>query len=214
MKMKKILLIIKELSKSQGQTTLGSFKNNPFKILISTILSQRTRDENTEKVTKILFSKYKTPKQIAKADLKSIQRLIKSSGFYRTKAKRIKEVAFIIHKQYKGKVPKDIDKLLELPGVGRKTANCVLVYAFQKQAIPVDTHVHRISNRIGLVNTKTPEKTELELIKTIPKKYWLLVNELFIIHGKTVCKPIKPLCGICRIKKYCDYYAKNRKSFE
>lgn len=202
------------MSKSQGTTALGSLEHNPFKTLISTILSQRTRDENTEKVTKLLFAKYKTPKQIAKAPINDIEKLIKSSGFYRTKAKRIKEVAFIIHNQYKGKVPKDIDKLLEMPGVGRKTANCVLVYAFGKEAIPVDTHVHRIANRIGLVNAKTPEKTELELIKVIPKKYWLLVNELFVIHGKTICKPIKPNCKVCRIKKQCDYYAKNRKSFE
>jgi len=178
----------------------------PFSILIGTILSARTKDESTTKVVKKLFSKYRTPKSLAKAKTHDVEKLIKSIGFYHVKAKRIIEVARIIHSQYKGNVPENFEKLLELPGVGRKTANCVLVYAFDKPAIPVDTHVHRISNRLGLVDTKTPEETEFELIKKIPKKYWLQINETFVMYGQNVCKPISPLCNVCKIKTRCNYY--------
>ncbi len=122
------------------------------------------------------------------------------------KAKRIISVAKIIEKDYGGKTPSKMDELLELPGVGRKTANCVLVYAYNTPAIPVDVHVHRISNRIGLVSTRTPEETEQELSRIYEEKYWLAVNELFVSFGQTVCKPIVPRCGICRVKAYCNYY--------
>ena len=165
-----------------------------------------TKDENTAKVVKKLFSRYRTPKSLANAKVRNVEKLIKSIGFYHVKAKRIIEVARIIHSQYKGNVPENFEKLLELPGVGRKTANCVLVYAFDKPAIPVDTHVHRISNRLGLVDTKTPEETEFELIKKIPKKYWLQINETFVMYGQNVCKPISPLCNVCKIKTRCNYY--------
>jgi len=135
-------------------------KGDPFVILIGTILSARTKDENTTKVVKELFSKYKTAKQLAAAKIKDVEKIIKPIGFYHVKSRRIIGVAKIIQSQYKGVVPDNLDELVGLPGVGRKTANCVLVYAFEKPAIPVDIHVHRISNRIGLVNTKTPEETE------------------------------------------------------
>jgi len=134
---------------------------NPFKILIGTVLSARTRDENTTKAVTELFKVYNSPQKLAKAKAKNIEKLIKSVGFYHVKSKRIIEVANIILSKYHGKVPADIDKLVEIHGVGSKTANCVLVYAFEKPAIPVATHVHRISNRLGLVNTKTPEETEI-----------------------------------------------------
>jgi len=178
----------------------------PFSILIGTILSARTKDENTTKVVKKLFSRYRTPKALAKAKIRDVEKLIKSIGFYHVKAKRIVEVAKIINSQYKGKVPENFEKLLELPGVGRKTANCVLVYAFDTPAIPVDTHVHRISNRLGLVDTKMPEETEMELRKKIPKKYWLQINDTFVMFGQNICKPISPLCSICKIKTKCNYY--------
>lgn len=178
----------------------------PFSILIGTILSARTRDENTTKIVKLLFSKYKNPKQLANAKLKDIEKIIKPIGFYHVKAKRIIEVAKIIDSKYSGKVPQNIEELVDLPGVGRKTANCVLVYAFDKPAIPVDIHVHRISNRLGLVNTKTPEETEVELMKKIPKKYWLDINDTFVMYGQNICKPISPLCGVCKIKNCCNYY--------
>ena len=112
----------------------------------------------------------------------------------------------IILEKYNGKVPANLDKLVDIPGVGRKTANCVLVYAFEEPAIPVDTHVHRISNRLGLVNTKNPEETEIELMKKIPKKYWLPINNTFVMYGQNICKPISPMCDVCQIKNSCKYY--------
>jgi len=178
----------------------------PFSILIGTILSARTKDENTTKVVKKLFSRYRTPKALASAKVRDVEKLIKSIGFYHVKAKRIIEVAQIINSQYKGSVPENFEKLIELPGVGRKTANCVLVYAFDKPAIPVDTHVHRISNRLGLVDTKTPEETEFELMKKIPKKYWLQINDTFVMYGQNICKPISPRCDVCKIRQICKYY--------
>lgn len=178
----------------------------PFSILIGTILSARTKDENTTKVVKVLFSKYKNAKQLANANVKDVEKIIKSIGFYHVKSKRIIEVAKIIDYKYKGKVPDDLDKLVELPGVGRKTANCVLVYAYEKPAIPVDIHVHRISNRLGLVETKTPEDTEQELMKKIPKKYWIEINDTFVMYGQNICKPISPMCNVCKIKHGCKYY--------
>ena len=178
----------------------------PFRILIGTILSARTKDESTAKVVKKLFAKYKTSKALATAKVKDVEKTIKSIGFYHVKAKRIINVASIIYSQYHGKVPDDFEQLIALPGVGRKTANCVLVYAFDKPAIPVDIHVHRISNRLGLVETKTPEETEFALMKKIPKKFWLDINETFVMYGQNICKPITPMCNVCKIKKICKYY--------
>ena len=178
----------------------------PFSILIGTILSARTKDENTTKVVKKLFSRYKTAKALANAKVKDVEKIIKSIGFYHVKAKRIIKVASIINSQYRGKVPDNFEELVNLPGVGRKTANCVLVYAFDKPAIPVDVHVHRISNRLGLVKTKTPEETEMALMKKIPKKYWLEINDTFVMYGQNICKPISPMCSVCKIKRRCDYY--------
>lgn len=178
----------------------------PFSILIGTILSARTKDESTTKVVKVLFSNYKNPKELANAKVKDIEKIIKSIGFYHVKSKRIIDVAKIIDRKYKGKVPDDLDTLIQLPGVGRKTANCVLVYAFEKPAIPVDIHVHRISNRLGLVETKNPEETEQELMKKVQKKYWIDINDTFVMYGQNICKPISPMCNICKIKKNCKYY--------
>src|SRR5574340_1682263 len=179
---------------------------SPLSILIGTILSARTRDENTSAVVKKLFARYKTSHALANAKLSDVEKIIKSTGFYHVKAKRIIEVASIIDSKYSGKVPQTLDKLIELPGVGRKTANCVLVYAFDKPAIPVDTHVHRISNRLGLVKTKTPEDTEMELMKKIPREYWIRINDIFVMYGQNICKPISPMCSVCKIRKECDYY--------
>jgi len=202
---KDITKVIRMLKKKSKLSMLGEFsQEDPFYILISTVLSARNKDEMTIKATQKLFAKYKTPKQIAAAPVKKLEPLIKQSGFYKTKAKRIKEISKILLEKYKGKVPDDFDKLIELPGVGRKTAGCVMVYAFNKPAIPVDTHVHRISNRLGWVKTKTREQTEQELMKIIPKEYWLDVNEVLVIHGQTVCAPISPFCSKCKIIKYCS----------
>jgi endonuclease-3 len=179
---------------------------SPLSILIGTILSARTRDENTSAVVKKLFAKYKSARSLAQAKVSDVEKIIKSTGFYHVKAKRIIEVASLVDSKYSGKVPDTLDELLKLPGVGRKTANCVLVYAFEKPAIPVDTHVHRISNRLGIVQTKTPEETELELIEKIPRKYWLKINDTFVMYGQNICKPISPMCDVCKIKKECNFY--------
>ncbi|GIU71370.1 MAG: endonuclease III [Candidatus Nitrosocaldaceae archaeon] len=196
-------------SRSKRLTALRELQeeeDNPFKILIGTIISARTRDENSKVAVRRLFNKFRDPEALASASIDEIAELIKEAGFYRIKAKRIKEVAKIIHQKYNDEVPSNIDELLELPGVGRKTANCVLVYAFDKDAIPVDTHVHRIANRLGLVNTKEPEETEEELKKIIDRKYWKSINDTFVMFGQNVCKPIKPLCNECLLKDYCKYF--------
>jgi endonuclease-3 len=185
---------------------LHEAETGPFSILIGTILSARTKDEATAKAVRELFSKYKNPKELANAKLKDIEKIIKSIGFFHVKSKRIIEVANIIHTKYKDIVPDDLDTLVQLPGVGRKTANCVLVYAFEKPAIPVDIHVHRISNRLGLVDTKNPEETEQELMKKIKKKYWIDINDTFVMYGQNICKPISPMCDVCQIKKSCKFY--------
>jgi endonuclease III len=185
---------------------LHNAETGPFSILIGTILSARTKDETTTKAVKALFAKYKNPKDLANAKIKDVEKIIKSIGFFHVKSKRIIEVSKIIHKKYKDKVPEDLDTLVQLPGVGRKTANCVLVYAFEKPAIPVDIHVHRISNRLGLVDTKNPEETEQELMKKINKKYWIDINDTFVMYGQNICKPISPMCDVCKIKKSCKYY--------
>lgn len=192
------------------KTTLGEMSNkhtpDPFKILIGTILSQRTRDSNTEKAVYQLFSVYKNAHELANGKIGIIEKLIKPAGFYRVKASRIKEVSNIIVSQYDGRVPSNLDQLLSLPSVGRKTANCVLVYGFNKPAIPVDTHVHRISNRLGIVKTKKPEETEIVLTKLLDKKYWLEINEFFVKFGQTICRPVNPKCGTCKLNKTCLYF--------
>jgi len=185
---------------------LHEAETGPFSILIGTILSARTKDEATAKAVKALFSKYKNPKELANAKIKDVEKIIKSIGFFHVKSKRIIEVANIIHTKYKDKVPEEMDILVQLPGVGRKTANCVLVYAFEKPAIPVDIHVHRISNRLGLVDTKNPEETEQELMKKIDKKYWIDINDTFVMYGQNICKPISPMCDVCKIKESCKFY--------
>ena len=179
---------------------------DPFRILIGTILSHRTKDENTTRATENLFSRYSTPADLAKADPRTVRRLIRPSGFYNMKTKNIIMASRQLVEQFGGVVPDNEEDLLKLRAVGRKTANCVLVYAFNKPAIPVDTHVHRISNRLGLVKTKKPEDTEAELVRTVPKKYWLEVNDLFVRFGQTTCRPIGPKCGICSLTEACAYY--------
>lgn len=179
--------------------------HDPYKVLVRTILSQRTRDENTDQATENLFSKYKDIYEIVEAPTEDVQELIKPAGFYRVKAGRIQEVSQILIDEYGGEVPDTLEELVKLPGVGRKTANCVLVFAFELPAIPVDTHVHRISNRMGLVNTKNPDETEVELSKIAPRELWIKLNDLMVQFGQNICKPISPQCEICPVNYLCDY---------
>ena len=189
-------------------TSLGKISRteDPFKVLISTILSARTRDNQTEIASKRLFKVYANPKALAHASEEKVRELIRPVGFYNVKTRRVIEVSRILLKRFNGIVPDNMDALLTLPGVGRKTANCILVYGFGTPAIPVDTHVHRIPNRLGLAETKTPEDTEKALAKIAPKKHWLEINELFVRFGKTICLPIGPRCPVCTLKTHCKHY--------
>jgi endonuclease-3 len=197
-------------SKDRRATALAQLQEvengDPFRILIGTILSHRTKDENTTRATENLFSEYRTPAQLANADPAIVRRLIRPSGFYNMKTKNIMMAASQLVEEFGGKVPDNEEDLLKLRAVGRKTANCVIVYAFNKPAIPVDTHVHRISNRLGLVRTKNPEATEEALVKSVPRRYWLELNDLFVRFGQTTCKPIGPHCEACTLRGSCAYY--------
>lgn len=185
--------------------TLGFFdrSNDPFYVLISTVLSQRTRDDITIPTTENLFRVYDSPAAMAGADPEDLEKLIKDVGFYRVKSRRIIDISRILLEEYEGKVPDNIDNLLKLPGVGRKTANCVLTYAFHKDVIAVDTHVHRISNRLGLIETCNPEETEVELEHVVPMELWKYVNELLVRFGQDVCRPVSPKCDVCVLEDLC-----------
>jgi endonuclease-3 len=178
--------------------------NTPFTTLVSCILSLRTKDEVTDQASIRLLQKHNTPKKILQLSEKQIQKMIYPVGFYKTKSKRIKEISKTLINDYSGKVPKDFNELLKLKGVGRKTANIVMVYGFKKPGfIPIDTHCHRIPNRLGWINTKNPDETETELKKILPKKYWDDFNHLFVRFGQKICTPVSPFCSKCPIKKYC-----------
>jgi len=196
--------VLETLKSLHGSTMLGHLgDDDPWQTLIATILSARSRDETTEVVARNLFRLFPDCKSLAGANVRRIEKLIKKTGFYKTKARRIIQVSRILIERHNGQVPNDMDALLALPGVGRKTASCVLVYAFGKAAIPVDTHVHRISNRLGWVKTKTPEQTEESLRRLTDEKDWVVINDLLVFHGKNICKPVRPLCSICSIEPYC-----------
>ena len=198
--------VLNILAKTQyTNTMLGrmSEKYDPFKVLISTILSARAKDDVTEVIAEKLFEKYPTAEKLANANKKDVIKIIRRIGFYNAKSKNIINAAKMLLEKFDGKVPDKLEQLIDLPGVGRKVANCVLVYAYKQDAIPVDTHVHRISNRLGWVKTKKPEETEIKLEKLVPRKHWQMINDTFVTHGKTVCVPISPFCSKCPIFDYC-----------
>ena len=199
-----------EEARKQNPTALqeisDSTEGDPFRVLISTVLSHRTKDPTTAKASSRLFARYRNARELSKGDSRTIARLIKPVGFYKTKSRTVKKLANIILESYNGKVPDQVEELLKLPSVGRKTANCVLVYGFKKPAIPVDTHVHRIFNRLGIVRTQTPDETEAGLVSLVAKRDWLPLNEVFVKFGQTVCKPIGPKCPQCPLSDRCEYY--------
>jgi endonuclease-3 len=176
---------------------------DPFRSLVFTILSARTRDETTIRIAVQLLNAAPTPYRLAGMHEQDIEKLVYGVGFYRTKAKNLRKMAKILVLRYDGMVPETTKKLIALPGVGRKTANVILASVFNKDAIGVDTHVHRISNRLGLVRTKKPKETEKALMKTIPKKHWKKLNITMVAHGQTVCIPRNPKCPECPIRRYC-----------
>lgn len=177
--------------------------HDPFRILISCLLSLRTKDEVTGGASARLFRLADTPATMLQLRERRIARLIYPVGFYRTKAKVIRGVCRSLIEGYEGRVPDDIDELLKLKGVGRKTANLVVSVGYGKPGICVDTHVHRISNRWGYVKTRTPEETEQALRRKLPRRYWIVFNDLLVSFGQNVCKPISPLCSRCPVERYC-----------
>ncbi|HTF56701.1 MAG TPA: endonuclease III [Planctomycetota bacterium] len=176
---------------------------DPFRHLIGTILSARCRDEVTDVVSRHLFEAYPTAAKLAVAPRAEIERRIRSIGFYRVKARYIIETSRMLMEEYGGSVPATLEELTRFPGVGRKVANCVLVYAFGKPAIAVDTHVHRVSNRLGWVKTRTPDQTERALEEILPRRHWLALNELLVAHGKATCRPVRALCSQCGVSRWC-----------
>jgi endonuclease III len=176
---------------------------DPFKVLVTTILSSRTKDQTTLSAAKRLFDVVKNLDDLEKISVKNIEKLIYPVGFYKIKARNLKKLPFVIKSLFGGKIPQTIEDLLKLPGVGRKTANLVLAIAFNKPAVCVDVHVHRICNRLGLVKTKNPFETEMSLKKILPKKMWRMFNSYLVSYGQHTCLPIKPKCNICKIYKFC-----------
>lgn len=181
---------------------MASFKD-PYLVLIACILSLRTNDKTTYPATIRMLNLAKTPQKMMNIKKEDLENAIYPVGFYKNKAGQIIELSKLLVEKYNGQVPCDIDELCKFKGVGRKTANLVLSEGFNKPAICVDVHVHRIFNRLGLIKTNTPEETEFTLRKALPKKYWIPINSLLVTHGQNVCKPIKPICDSCPVSTYC-----------
>ncbi len=177
---------------------------DPFRILLSTVLSLRTKDQTTAQASARLFRLATVPKKLGSIPLRRIERAIYPVGFYRTKARHIREICRDLMARYDGRVPDTIEDLLTLKGVGRKTANLVVTLGFHKPGICVDTHVHRISNRWGYIRTRTPKESEEALRRKLPRRYWMIFNDLLVPFGQNLCKPISPLCSQCKLAQYCD----------
>ena len=201
----KIVELLKKAKQPQSDFVklMDSFKD-PYLVLIACILSLRTNDKTTYPATLRMLELGKTPKDFANCDVKELEKAIYPVGFYSNKAKQIVELSKILVEKYNSKVPDSIEELCKFNGVGRKTANLTLSLGFNKPAICVDVHVHRIFNRIGYVNTKNPDETEFKLRKILPEKYWIDINTLLVTHGQNICKPQKPMCDKCPIEKFCN----------
>jgi endonuclease-3 len=179
-------------------------KRDPWAVLVSTVLSLRTKDEVTAAASRALLEKAPGPVELLALGEKETARLIYPAGFYRTKAANLRKIAAILLERYEGRLPPDMEALLALPGVGRKTANLVITEAFDMDGICVDIHVHRISNRMGWVETESPEKTEAALRKSLPRKYWKRINSLLVKYGQRICRPVSPFCSRCLIARFCS----------
>ena len=184
---------------------------NPFELLIATILSAQCTDVRVNKVTKVLFDKVKTPKEFLKLSITELGEIIHSCGFYNTKSKNILGTCLILEEKFNSEVPETLEELITLPGVGRKTANVVISNSFGIPAIAVDTHVFRVSNRIGLADSKNVEDTEIDLMKNIKRELWTKAHHMIIFHGRRICKARNPMCEVCPISPYCFYYNKRGK---
>ncbi len=205
-RIRKIVEILREEKKKWNVpivTLMSQTGSDPFKILVATVLSLRTKDEVTAKAAERLFQVADTPEKLLKLEEDEIASLIYPVGFYRRKARNLKEIAKILIEKYGGKVPDDLEELLKLPGVGRKTANLVITLGYGKPGICVDTHVHRIMNRLGYVKTKTPEETEFALREKLPREFWIEINDLLVSLGQHICHPTSPKCSQCPVEPYC-----------
>ena len=198
-----VVRILKREIRQWPVPALAKYVETPFTVLISCILSLRTQDRTTLAASDRLFEIATTPDAMLAVPVKKIERAIYPVSFYRTKARTIHAICKELLSRYEGRVPSDLDELLALPGVGRKTANIVVTLGFRKAGIAVDTHVHRISNRLGYVRTRTPDKTEMALRRKLPPRYWIVFNDLLVAYGQNLCKPISPHCSTCRIASYC-----------
>ena len=200
----KIVSLLKDAKQPQSEFVklMDSFKN-PYWVLIACILSLRTNDKTTYPATLRMLELAKTPKEMKNVSVEELSKAIYPVGFYENKARQIIELSKTIDEELNGQVPDEIEDLIKFKGVGRKTANLVLSLGFNKPAICVDVHVHRIFNRLGYIKTKTPEETEFALREKLPQKYWIDINTLLVTHGQNVCKPIKPKCLECPIAGYC-----------
>jgi endonuclease-3 len=192
-----------EEHKIPSVSEVAGTERDPFKILISTVISLRTKDEVTIEASKRLFAEAPDPAAMRGLDEEKIRELIYPAGFYRVKAKNIREICRILIGKHGGRVPGDRDSLLALPGVGLKTANLTLSIGYGQPYICVDTHVHRISNRLGWVSTSTPEKTEKALMEVLPQHFWIQINELFVRFGQALCSPVSPRCSLCPLAERC-----------
>ncbi|MFN8671141.1 MAG: endonuclease III [Candidatus Sericytochromatia bacterium] len=201
--LKEIFKVLKEEVKQWKQPVVGAAYRDPFKILIATILSLRTKDSVTEDASDRLFSLAETPEKMITLEPEIIEKAIYPVGFYKRKAINILEICKLLLDKYDGKVPDDLDELLKIKGVGRKTANLTITLGYNKLGICVDIHVHRITNRWGYVKTNVPDETEMELRKILPEEYWLEINDLLVCYGQNLCKPISPFCSKCKINDYC-----------
>ncbi len=177
---------------------------SPFKVLIATILSARTKDETTTQAVRKLFKVVQCPDDLRHVSLAELEKLIHPVGFFRVKAKHLKKLPDVLDLEFDGHIPDTIDELCRLPGVGRKTANLVVTVAFDKHGICVDVHVHRITNRLGLIQTQTPLETEMRLREILPKRYWKSWNRQLVSFGQTLCRPIRPHCARCPIADFCS----------
>ncbi len=184
-------------------TEVSSRHRDPFRVLVSCILSLRTKDPVTREASRRLFRLASTPDSLAALPIETIERAIYPAGFYRNKAKVLKNLSKELIERYSSRVPDTVEELLKLKGVGRKTANLVVTMGYNRPGICVDTHVHRITNRWGLVGTETPEETEFALRKILPKKYWIVFNDLLVTFGQNVCTPLSPFCSRCRLRRHC-----------
>jgi len=200
-----IMVILPKVYSSNEKTTLNRMrkKPDPFKILISCLLSLRTQDKNTEKASRQLYEVANTPQEILSLNITKLEKLIFSSGHYKKKSRILQSVSNELIQRFNSQVPSTKEELLSIKGIGPKTANIVLAFAYGQEVLPIDVHCHRIPNRLGWVKTKTPEQTEKELENVLPRKYWKEFNAIFVQFGQTICQPISPWCSKCPINKYC-----------